>query len=65
MAFSYWRTGNFGGGSFRAPANQGDQGTQNNSGRLYGYGYESYVPSRYGREGWNKWSWSDELPGVL
>jgi hypothetical protein len=56
MAFSYWQTGNFGCG-FRAPANQGDQGSIRNSGRQ-GYGYANYAPGSFGRDGWNKWTWS-------
>lgn len=56
MAFSYWQTGNFG-SSFRAPANQGAQGTQRDNGRQ-GYGYQNYAPYSYGRDEWNKWTFS-------
>jgi hypothetical protein len=56
MAFSYWQTGNFGAG-FRAPANQGAQGSVRNNG-WGGYGYQYYAPGSWGREDWNKWAWA-------
>lgn len=57
MAFSYWRTGNFEGGVFRAAANQGAQGTQRDTG-FCGYGYSNYILGGWGRTGWDKWAWS-------